>query len=119
MVGTVFILSNNENKKDEIKKLCDKFNLKIKEIAASDINTPLGKLLGMDFKNKPKEVAPLFYAPKELMVFNGLSDKDLNTFLLEYEKCKIEPVLYKGVITPFNTKLSPYELILDYEKEQI
>ncbi len=111
-------MTGNSDKKEAIAVVCKSLGVELKEIGPGNINSPIGGFLGLPLNDKPSKTAPALFNPPELMIFNGLSDKDLDMLLDKYKDAGIEPILYKGVITPYNITWSPYEFILEYEKEQ-
>lgn len=117
MSKAILLLTQNSKKKEAISAMCKSFDIELKEIWPGNINLPIGTFLGMPLNSKSSKVAPVLFNPPELLIFNGLSDKELDIFLDKYKDEDIDPIQYKGVITPHNITWSPYEFILEYEKE--
>lgn len=124
MKKQILAIIQNETKKTQIADLCKSFGIELIEAYSKDINKSLGELLGMPLL-KPidhplintKNPAPAMFAVPDLMMFNNMSDADLERFIDEYNARHIEPTKYKGTVTPSNLTWSLYEIIKEYEEE--
>lgn len=109
----------NDDKRIEIVRICRKLNIQLVLAGQADINKTISSCID-GRKNTflmEKKPAPMFYILPELMIFSGLSEKDLDDFLREYKNTKLESVGLKAVVTPFNAGLSLYELAEELKKE--
>lgn len=111
-------LIGDKTKEGRIRGICEKLKLSYKEISPADINKSVGEIIGMPLlKGANRKVAPVLYSPSDILIFNGMSEKELEAFLDNYKEAGIEPTALKGVVTPNNMTWSVYELICEYEKE--
>lgn len=119
MKKQVLAIVHDSDKRDSIKALCEALSITYSDLSVSDINKPLGEIIGLPTMAGQKErmIAPVLYSPPELLIFNALLDRDLDAFLDGYRLRNIPPIPLKGTVTPFNLSWTPYEIIKEYEGE--
>ncbi len=115
----------DEKKKIQLEVIGMSMSIETKQIKPSDLNTQIGKLVGI------KDIAPLdltrtekppvIFCMPEIIIFSGISNKKLDEFLFSYKNVGLTPTKLKAVTTPKNIHWTLYQLIqeLSSEREQI
>ena len=116
---TLYIHTDNKEKRSAIEKLCEGLKIEVKEIGYPDLNRTVLDIVAsvpIMFNNKNinggtvSKVPPLFLMP-EVILFNGFNDESLQGFLASYRAAGIEKVALKAVVTPYNITWTLYDLI--------
>lgn len=116
----VLLFRVNQGKAEEIRSLCSQLGFELVFVDRMRYGEPLGKLAdlpGIYSKVREGEIYGGPELPMEMMVFSGLEEKELETFLEEYRKKGLQPIPIKAVITPFNVGWSAGELFAELMKE--
>ena len=119
--GLVMYYVQEEHKRMQIEVLCIRVGLQTKYLKASDINEPIGKLAeirGLKLPEAPQEKAPIVFAVPEILIFSGLSNKQLDEFLAAYKAAGLEKIELKAVLTSQNIRWTLYQLIQEIRKER-
>lgn len=122
-----FIIYYTEDKEKERQmiRLCEQLQIKTKRLSWTDINAPVGQLIGIKTNEAkingiPGNVkAAMGYKIPEIMIFSGLSSEKLDEFLAEYKAAGILPIALKAVITPYNIAWTVYQLIQELMRERM
>ena len=110
----------NESKRKQIETLCDKMAIAVQQLKPADLNKTIGSLAGIKGINGSKSVnVPFGYMLPELMIFSGINDKKLDSFLENYRNEAIDTVGLKAVVTTNNINWTLYELIQELKQEHI
>ena len=117
----VMFFTKDLNKSEKIGNLCKKLDIRTRKIALADVNMEVGSLAGIKTIGikKEKSQAPVGYDMPEIMIFSGISNKNLDLFLAEYKKENIKPIELKAILTPNNISWTLYELIMELQRERI
>lgn len=117
----IMYYTEDVKKSEQIAGLCKRLGIRTRKVKSSDINLEMRSLASIkaDVVKKEKNRAPKGYDIPEVIVFSGISSKNLDIFLEEYKKEKISPVALKAVLTPFNISWTLYELIEELQRERI
>lgn len=114
----VFAIIYDTNKKKSLQELCQDFSVEFNIINPVKINSTIGSLLGFPIPPAGDNPAvPVVYSPPELLIFNGFSGGELESFLNKYSANQIPPIKLKGTVTPHNLNWTVYKLIKEYEEE--
>ena len=105
----VFLHIPDKNKFDRISKLCEKCGYSCCQIQNADVNRTILELISGQSAGKKVSAPPLYFLP-EMMIFQGLADKEVHRFLEMYRAEGIPTVDLKAVITPWNLTWTLYEL---------
>lgn len=94
---------NSASKEKQLLELCNRLGIQAKKVKNTDTDTTLAILAGIEKSrrtgnNRSNEVGCL----PELIIFSGMADAELDVFLQEYRKMKIEPVRLKAILTIHN-----------------
>lgn len=109
----------NRKKEKQITNLCKRLDIRTRALKPSDCNVEVGVLAGIGRSGiHTHEKAPAGYLLPDILIFSGLPDETLDTFLAEYKKAGIEPTGLKSVVTPHNRTWTVYELAAELVKER-
>lgn len=112
----ILFYTPNQQKYESVLSLCRDMQISLKRLDYKDLTRSVTDLFNAKANSSGATLPPLYISP-EVMVICGLSDKDLDVFLAKYKEAKIEPVKLKAIMTPFNFKMSIYELTQELIKE--
>ena len=103
------------NKLAALNKVSRDLNFEIKILESDNLHQSIEYITGKTKNVKPgKDVDCTI---KELLLFDGFSDKDLDEFLALYKKTGAPAIAYKATITPINLKWSPSYLYKHLQAE--
>ena len=112
----VFLHIPDKNKFDRISKLCEKCGYSCCQIQNADVNRTILELISGQSAGKKVSAPPLYFLP-EMMIFQGLADKEVHQFLEMYRAEGIPTVDLKAVVTPWNLTWTLYELAEHLKEE--
>lgn len=112
----VFLHIPDKNKLDRISKLCEKSGYSCRRIQNTDVNRTILELISGQSAGKKVSAPPLYFLP-EMMIFQGLADKEVHQFLEAYRAEGIPAVDLKAVVTPWNLTWTLYELAEHLKEE--
>ena len=112
----VFLHIPDKNKFDRISKLCEKCGYSCCQIQNADVNRTILELISGQSAGKKVSAPPLYFLP-EIMIFQGLADKEVHQFLEAYRAEGIPTVDLKAVVTPWNLTWTLYELAEHLKEE--
>lgn len=121
MISSPLVIYHIQNRKKEkqLTNLCRKLGIRTRVLKASDCNVQVGVLAGIHRAGTSvHEKAPDGYQLPDILIFSGVSDALLDTFLAEYKKEGIEPIGLKSVVTPHNLAWTVYELTAELVRER-
>lgn len=108
-----------DGREKAIAGLCKRLGFRVRKLKPADANVEIGVLAGVcGAAGKDHVKAPALYQMPEMLIFSGMPEKGLDTFLAEYKAAGIEPVGLKAVVTPYNLTWTAYELAAELLKEQ-
>ena len=124
-MSQILMYIKDKKKETQILKLCERMGVSVRLFMAKDVNKTIGELTGMSHPLLSRENSlqsskmsiPFLYQQPDIIIFHGLSDQQLDQFLDEYRKDKIEPTPLKAVVTMHNLQWSVYELTQELLKE--
>ena len=112
----VFLHIPDKNKFDRISKLCEKCGYSCCQIQNADVNRTILELISGQSAGKKVSAPPLYFLP-EMMIFQGLADKEVHRFLEMYRAEGVPTVDLKAVVTPWNLTWTLYELAEHLKEE--
>lgn len=107
----------DEGKAALIKSVCDSLGIRMVKIYRHQYGEKIGALAGIPIyamANRPYRGEGF---EQEMMVICGLTDKELDAFLLAYRNANIPPVWLKATLTPHNMDWSAAQLYEALAKE--
>lgn len=102
----VLMYNIGDNKRLKIKLLCNKLNIRVREVEKSEFGLKISTLLGLD---DDKTVAPGSDFDEEMLYLSDFYGAMLNIFLNQLKRQKT-PVALKAVRTDTNVGFTSYEL---------
>ena len=112
----LFLHIPDKNKFDRISKLCEKCGYSCCQIQNADVNRTILELISGQSAGKKVSAPPLYFLP-EMMIFQGLADKEVHRFLEMYRAEGVPTVDLKAVVTPWNLTWTLYELAEHLKEE--
>lgn len=112
----VFLHIPDKNKFDRISKLCEKSGYSCRQIQNADVNRTILELISGQSAGKKVSAPQLYFLP-EMMIFQGLADKEVHRFLEMYRAEGLPTVDLKAVVTPWNLTWTLYELAEHLKEE--
>ncbi len=112
----VFLHIPDKNKFDRISKLCEKCGYSCCQIQNADVNRTILELISGQSAGKKVSAPQLYFLP-EMMIFQGLADKEVHRFLEMYRAEGLPTVDLKAVVTPWNLTWTLYELAEHLKEE--
>ena len=112
----VFLHIPDKNKFDRISKLCEKCGYSCCQIQNADVNRTILELISGQSAGKKVSAPQLYFLP-EMMIFQGLADKEVHRFLEMYRAEGLPTVDLKAVVTPWNRTWTLYELAEHLKEE--
>lgn len=112
---------HDEKKKIQLEVLCMSMSIATKQLKPVDLNEQVGKLAGI--KGIPPldltqtEKVPALFCMPEVIIFSGVSNKQLDEFLSSYKKVGLTPTKLKAITTPKNIGWTLYQLVRELMAE--
>ena len=115
----VLVFTTDREKAQKIEGLCSSLGVGFRRLTIGDLRFSVASVISGDYKFPLGAAAPLpaLYVQPELMLFNGLKDRTLDTFLKKYRQENISPIPLKAVVTPFNCSWTLVELTAQLQRE--
>ena len=123
MQKQILLFSVSQEKRAILQQICEKLDWTASEIDKNRYNETLGALLGLPAGIHNVEetgLVGIYKAmgfPVEMIVFCGIDDSGLNTFLREYKETGARPIPLKAMLTPYNISWSAVQLFEELMKE--
>ena len=130
--GCIYFHIPDEEKRRRVKALCDGKGIQAEEITGADVNRTVLELISGKTGTEPlqaeraaepkpqaparKYAPPLYFLP-ELLLFQGLTGRDLSRFLDAYREAGIPRTDLKAAVTPQNLRWTLYELAEQLKEE--
>ncbi|MEE0959225.1 MAG: DUF3783 domain-containing protein [Lachnospiraceae bacterium] len=126
---------NNIAKEKQLKELCNRLNIQTKRLNGKDTDKALVILAGVNAKagngmhanikngniktgsNLSTKSGNMPMILPEIIIFSGITDEELDTFLKEYKSMNIDPIRLKAILTIYNINWTLGELITELIKE--
>lgn len=126
---------NNIEKEKQLKELCNRLNIQTKRLNGKDTDKALAILAGVNAKagngmhanikngniktgsNLSTKSGNMPMILPEIIIFSGITDEELDTFLKEYKSMNIDPIRLKAILTIYNINWTFGELITELIKE--
>ncbi len=91
--GMILYYVQDEKKKIQMEVIGMSMSIEMKPLKPSDLNTQIGKLVGLKKNITPldwtqTEKPPAIFGMPEIIIFSGIQNKSLDEFLLSYKKCR-------------------------------
>jgi len=124
-IPLVMFYTDNMKKEKQIVSLCRKLNLQIRRMKKTDGEKSVGQLAGLPGtvltvgQSASKERMPQDFVLPEFLIFSGLHEEQLDSFLGEYRQAGIEPIALKAVVTQHNKDWSLYALCRELMREHV
>ena len=123
----IILISMNDNtKRSRIQSLCSTLGIGTKLISGNQFTYSLGYLGGIrgipahgQDDADPKISAPLSLSVPEILIFQGMTSRELDVFLDAYKQAGIAPVALKAIITPTNVFWSVHKLHRELQAERL
>ena len=114
----VLLYTLDKDKAHRIETLCSSLGIGFRRLTLGDLRFSVASVVSGDYK-LPLGAAPLpaLYVQPELMLFSGLKDRTLDSFLKKYRQEKIPPIPLKAVVTPFNCSWTLVQLTAQLQRE--
>ena len=107
-------------KKNALLKLCRDLHQEVRLLSGQDADKTVGELTGIKATAPAVRLPiPALYVLPEIIIFSGLSDRDLDTFLAAYRTAGIAPTPLKAVVTMYNCNWTLYALTEELRKEDL
>ncbi len=116
----IYFYTKDIIKKEQVKKISDAIDAQFIELKVSQANETIASLVGLpplSLSDNKNTNAPALWAMPEIIIFFGISDKLLDTFLAEYKKTGFEKIRLKAIVTPTNLGWTLYQLTEHLDKE--
>lgn len=109
-------------KKEKYSAVCavaKKIGANVTGVARKDYGQKIGAIAGIQgfSKDRTTYTGPDFMA--EMIVFSGLNQQQMDTFLAEYKATGEQPVPLKAIITPYNISWTADALFRELMKEHL
>lgn len=104
-------------KRSRIEALCRELEIQTVAVALKQYGECLGALAGVPGIPAARKEYQGEELAGEMLVFSGINQQELDTFLKKYRERSIEPVELKAVITPHNIFWSAGQLYEELFKE--
>ena len=117
----IYFYTKDITKKEIVIKIAASIGAQYTELKASQADNTVSSIVGLpqlrlsDNINYPK--APPLWSMPELIIFFGIPDKHLDTFLAEYKKSGLESIRLKAIVTPTNLSWTIYQLTEHLKEE--
>lgn len=114
----IYLHTTDTEKKDAVGSLCLKQAAELRFLSGKDVNRTIAEICNvpLEIKNTAKS-APVLYTLPEIMLFYGMDDKALDSFLDAYNETGNKKIRLKAVVTPTNLGWTLYELAEHLDKE--
>lgn len=115
--GVVFFYNLNSVKGRQIRMICLKLGLQIRNIDKEQYMEPIGGLAGVPGFALTGEVYTGEGFDDEMLLMKGFTNHLLDSFLREFRMLRLEPVALKAVLTESNCAWNSLELHDELVKE--
>ncbi len=114
----IYIHTSDAAKKAALENICKTLKIEMHKLKGSDLNRTVAAICGVSVgKSGAHTAAPALYALPEILLFFGIDDSSLDSFLEAYNATGLESIKRKAVITPVNLNWTLYELAEALGKE--
>lgn len=119
----ILLYTKDTDKKQAIEKITKAIDLKFGELKANQANDLISSIVGLPTftafgtMEETNKKAPALWSMPELVLFFGVPDAKLDTFLAEYKKTELERIKLKAIVTPTNLNWSLYYLTEHLKEE--
>ncbi|MCI7618775.1 MAG: DUF3783 domain-containing protein [Firmicutes bacterium] len=115
MKKQIFLFSVSEDQAEKIREFCLSLDIEVMTVERRNFAKPLGRVLGIPTDATPASanaVKPYRMTgfPSPMMVFCGLEQEDLDSYLSGYAAAGIEKIALKAVLTPHNVSWTAEQL---------
>lgn len=107
----------DEGRREAAAALLRRMNIAVTVLPEDAWKEKIGFLLGNKGFTSAKETDEEFVFPYEVMLMQNIRNKRLDKLLSAWNEAGLAPVLYKAVVTPFNTLWTLRRLCQTMEKE--
>ena len=114
----IYIHISDADKMSALESICKTLKIEIHSLKGTDLNRTVAAICGVSAgKNGSHKQAPALYAIPELLLFYGIDDSTLDSFLEAYNATGLKSIRMKAVVTPVNLNWTLYELTEQLAKE--
>lgn len=114
----VLVYQLTKEKEKAVQEICRKQNIRMKTVGKELYNQPLGFLAGIAGIKKQPVSFTGEALEGEMLVFCGLTEEVLDSFLSAYKETGVEKVALKAIVTPHNIFWNSVQLYQELLKEQ-
>lgn len=107
----------DEERREAVAALLCRMNIAVTVLPESAWREKVGYLLGQKGFSPARETEEEFVFAHEVMLMQNIRNKRLDKLLSAWKEAGLAPVLYKAVVTPFNTLWTLRRLCQTMEKE--
>ena len=119
----ILLYTKDTDKKQAIEKITKAIDLKFGKLKTNQANDLISSIVGLPTftafgtMEETNKKAPALWSMPELVLFFGVPDAKLDTFLAEYKKTELERIKLKAIVTPTNLNWSLYYLTEHLKEE--
>lgn len=113
----ILLFQIKQEKRKQIEQLCRELCIETVTIACKQYLEPLGFLAKIQAIKSSGKIYQGSALSKEMMVFSGINQTLLESFLQKYKALSIEPIDLKAILTPTNVFWNPIQLYQELIKE--
>lgn len=118
MSKSILLFNINFIKSGQIQNICKKLNITVKSVPSSMYSQKMGVIAEISgFKKENTNTSSVVPFTSEMLVFSGITSKDLDRFLAEYKAANIPTVPLKAILTAHNIHWTPLQLHDELIKE--
>jgi hypothetical protein len=116
---TILLFHIEPAKSKQIETLCRSLKIQVIKVKMTSYAQQLGYLANIDGFNRKSGSYQGAEFPAEMMVFSGIDDTTLDTFLAKYKEASIPAIGLKAILTQHNIFWTPEELFRELFKEHL
>ena len=98
----ILMFNVSKEKRDKIIQMCKTLGILTKIVDRPQYNQKIGALAEISGFKEDKEIYTKEEFPLEMLVFSGMNQQQVDSFLKEYRNRGIEQIGCKAIITPDN-----------------
>lgn len=113
----ILMFNVSKEKRDKIIQMCKTLGILTKTVDRPQYNQKIGALAEISGFKEDKEIYTKEEFPLEMLVFSGMNQQQVDSFLKEYKNRGIEQIGCKAIITPDNVFWTAEKLFRELLKE--
>ena len=112
----ILFYSDSGSRQEEIRKICQKYNLELRIILREELGCTLLSLYNASKVSCSYRV-PVFFTQPEVLVFAGFREDRLDEFLKIFARESTKAIPHKAVMTMYNAEWTVLKLTEELKKE--